>query len=71
MGAKRPNLSDAIPAPNPLVNRLLQAKCKTPEGFVYAEAQGIRQRNSELPGDAYHARLKSRITLPTVKGYWE
>lgn len=43
---------------------------------VSDEAVASRIRNASAPADltpdeAYKARLKARITLPKVKGYWE
>lgn len=55
---------------------VLKAASATREVLERAEAAASRMRNRSAPADltpdeAYKARLKARITLPKVKGYWE
>jgi hypothetical protein len=65
--------SHVLNPPDGVTARVLKADCKTPADFLRAEAQGsrIRQRNEPDYGDLTQSKLKARITLPTVKGYWE
>jgi hypothetical protein len=43
------------------------------KAFLNAEALGsrLRQRSAPLDASDVQARLRARITLATVKGYWE
>jgi hypothetical protein len=62
------------PGKGAAIERLIYKGAENPSEFMRREAAGsrIRQRYAEIdPDDARMERLKARITLPTVKGYWE
>ena len=64
---KRFNRRHVSKTPNYKVTRFIEERIKSPDGFIYQEKLADRDRDPEA---AKRQRLKSRITLAPVKGYW-
>jgi uncharacterized protein YfiM (DUF2279 family) len=60
--------------PGCAIESMITHKIDGPDKFMRVEAAGsrIRQQTREFdPTQKRQERLKAKVTLPTVKGYWE